>query len=650
MLMKNLRVELSVKIIITAAVLLALMLHSSCTAAYANNINTTSKTVSKTVTKNGDAANKSISSSTHVDEGYTQTLLVHFDTNTPLTEINQAIAEVDGTLLNWIEAIGVAVVQIEPSSINGVSGQSTLNNSDTVTYVEADGWVYGTYEPDDPDLYISQRVYTADLLNLFDTWDYTTGEPEIVIAVLDTGITFEHPEFEDKLLPGYDFFNQDDDPTDDHGHGTHVAGTSAAKMDNGIGAAGICPKCSILPVKVLNQNNAGTWSGVAAGVTYAADEGANIIVMSLGSIAGTKTIEAAIEYAVEKGVLIVAAAGNINSSKNFYPAAYPDVMGVAATDKSDLRWSLSNYGDYVDISAPGHLVYGAYMDLDNEYDGHRFMSGTSMATPHVAGLAGLLWSQDPARTSQDIEQLIRGTAVDLGTAGKDDYFGHGRINPIAALEIGAALPKKSQLSGIVWDDTNANGLQDADETKKVANILIGLKNLITDETVFVRSNNRGFWQIPDASAGNYTITLLADGLIHTTYNKVIKVAGQQAIERIDVGVTSELPDTILGTIEAERIDSQVILSWQNDSDLINKIVVERSVNDSPYQIVGQNVAGTALINSRTRNEFVDTLPAGANESEISYRFLIIPGENYIEGVTVQARNARTSALLPVIVR
>lgn len=628
MLLKNLSPELRVRIAIMAAVLCALMLYASCTVVYANNIS------GKPISGNGP----------------TQTLLVHFESDSSQDDIERTIAEVDGTLLNWIEAINVAVVQVEPSSINGVSGQSMLSNSDTVTHVEADGWVYGAYEPDDPDLYISERVYTAELLNLFDAWDYTTGNPEIVIAVLDTGVTQEHPEFADKLLPGYDFFNQDDDPSDDHGHGTHVAGTSAAKMDNGIGAAGVCPQCSILPVKVLNQNNAGTWAGVAAGVTYAADEGANIIVMSLGSVAGTKTIEAAIEYAIEQGVLIVAAAGNINSSKDFYPAAYPGVIGVAATDKSDLRWSLSNYGDYVDISAPGHLVYGAYKDLDNEYDGHRFMSGTSMATPHVAGLAGLLWSQDPSRTSHDVELLMRGTAVDLGSVGEDDYFGDGRIDPLAALEIGAAMPKKSRLSGIVWLDTNANGIQDANETEKVPNILIGLKNLITDETIFVRSNNRGFWQIADASAGNYTISLVVEGLIHTTHDRVIKVAGQQAIERVDIGVTSELPDTILGEIDAQRVDSQVILSWQNNSDLVSKIVVERSVDESPYEIVGQNVVGTAVINTRIRNEFVDTLPSSANDSEISYRFLIIPGESYIDGVTVQAKNSRTSALLPVIVR
>lgn len=579
-----------------------------------------------------------------------QTVLIHFDADTPIVEVEKTIAEANGTLLNWNEAIHVAVVQINSSSSDDVNGQSLLGTNDTVEYIEADGWVYGMYEPDDPDLYNTDRVYTAELLNLFDAWSYTAGDPDVVIAVLDTGITFEHPEFEDKVLPGYDFFNKDDDPSDDHGHGTHVAGTSAANFDNGIGSAGVCPKCSILPVKVLNQNNAGTWSGVAAGVTYAADEGANIIVMSLGSVAGTKTIEAAIEYAVEKGVLIFAASGNINTNRNFYPAAYPGVVGVAATDKNDLRWALSNYGDYVDISAPGHLIYGAHKDLDNQYDGHSFMSGTSMATPHVAGLAGLLWSQDMSRSSHEIERLIYGTALDLGTEDEDDYFGHGRIDPATALEIGSAMPGVSQLSGVTWQDTNADGVQDPDETNKIPNVLIGLKNLITDETIFIRSNNRGFWQLPNASAGNYKITLVEDGLIHTTQDKVIKVVGQQTINLVNIGVTNELPDTVLSGIDAERDDSHVTLSWQIDSELVSKIVVERAIGDSGYQIVGQNVAGTALIDMRVRSEFVDVLPVGADESQIAYRLVILPGESYIEGITVQPQNARTSALFPMIIR
>lgn len=578
-----------------------------------------------------------------------RTILIHFDPGTADLERQNILSEVGGHLVDWIESINVAVVQLD-LDINDVAGQSILGTSSAVEYVESDGWVYGTYEPDDPDLYDSDRVYTAELLNLFDAWNYTTGDPEIVIAVLDTGIAFEHPEFANKILPGYDFFNKDDDPADDHGHGTHVAGTSAARIDNGIGSAGICPNCSILPVKVLNQNNAGTWAGVAAGVTYAADEGANIIVMSLGSVAGTKTIAEAISYAVEKGVLVIAAAGNINSEKDFFPAAYPGVIGVSATVESDLRWSLSNYGDYVDISAPGHLIYGTHNDLDNLYDGHLFMSGTSMATPHVAGLAGLLWSQDPSRTSDEIERLLLGTALDLGDLGRDKYFGAGRIDPVSALAIGASSQTTAQINGLIWVDTNANGVQDTDESERVANELVELKDLITDKVTVVRSNNRGFWQATNLPAGNYEISLIGRTLIPTTRAKIVKLMDGDVVVNTDFGLVAEWPESVLGTIEVRRSDDRITLSWQITNDVIDTLAIERAVGNGQYQVIGQEVTGSALIGTRSRTEFVDTLPDSADDSAISYRFLIKPGESYIDGIIVSPGNTSYSSFIPFLMQ
>lgn len=588
----------------------------------------------------------SLMNEAHVEN--TKTLLVHFAPDTSELERQRILADVDGKVIDWIESIDVAVVLLQTDSQSDVSGQSILGESSAVEYVEADGWVYGTYESDDPDLYDTDRVYTAELLNLFEAWNYTVGDPDIVIAVLDTGIAFEHPEFADKILPGYDFFNKDDDPTDDHGHGTHVAGTSAARIDNGIGTAGVCGKCSILPVKVLNENNSGTWSGVAAGVTYAADEGANIIVMSLGSVAGTRTIEEAINYAVEKGVLIVAAAGNINSNKDFFPAAYPGVIGVSATEKSNLRWSLSNYGDYVDISAPGHLIYGTHKDLDNLYDGHLFMSGTSMATPHVAGLAGLLWSQDPSRSREEVENLLLGTALDLGDPGRDKYFGAGRIDPLAALSIGASSQSTAQISGSVWKDTNADGLQD--ESVRVPDALVELKDLVTNNVVVARANSRGFWQADQLPAGNYQIRVIGTVLIPTTEEANVTLTEGKAVTHIDFGLVSKLPDTVLGDIQMKRVDSKITLTWEIKSELISTLTVERAVDGGQYEVVGQDVLGTARVESRARNEFVDILPSVATDSAISYRFLIEPGESYIEGGVVSPGNTTYASFIPFLAK
>jgi len=580
----------------------------------------------------------------------TKTMLVHFAPDTSELERQSILADVDGTIVDWIDSIDVAVVLLRSDSQRDVNGQSILGESHLVEFVEVDGWVHGTYESDDPDLYDEDRVYTAELLNLFEAWNYTIGDPNVVIAVLDTGIASNHPEFANKILPGYDFFNKDDDPTDDHGHGTHVAGTSVALIDNGIGTAGVCPKCSVMPVKVLNENNSGTWSGVASGVIYAADNGANIIVMSLGSVAGTRTIAEAIEYAVEKGVLIVAAAGNINSDKEFFPAAYSGVIGVSATEKSNLRWSLSNYGDYVDISAPGHLIYGTHKDLDNLYDGHLFMSGTSMATPHVAGLAGLLWSQDPTRSREEVENLLLGTAFDLGDPGRDKYFGVGRIDPLTALSIGASSQSTAQISGVVWRDTDADGFEDAGESAGVPNALVELKDLIANNIVVERANSQGFWRANQLPAGNYQIRVIGTQLIPTTKKAIVTLVEGDAIAQVDFGLVSKLPDTVIGNIKAKRLDSTITLTWEIKSELISSVSVERSVNNGQYEVVGQEVVGTAQLAISTHNEFVDTLPPIATDAPISYRFLIEPGGSYIAGGIVGPGNTTYASFIPFLAK
>lgn len=372
-----------------------------------------------------------------------QTVLIHFAQNSTESERAALIAGVQGELVHWMPQIGVAEVRITGSTDGVTSGNaaavvqrrlSTLGRSASVAaYVENDVQVAGAYVPNDPDVSNQQRTYPLQITQAITGWNYTRGSSDVIIAVLDSGITLNHPEFQGRLLPGYDFVNDDADPSDDHGHGTHTAGIIAAGIDNGIGMVGICPGCSLLPVKVLNQNNAGTWSGVAQGILFATDHGARVISLSLGAAVSSKTLEAAVSYAVEHNVLIIAAAGNMGIDRKFYPAALDGVMAVSATDANDARWVLSNMGDYIDVAAPGHAVYSTYNDLQNYYGGYNYMSGTSMAAPHVAGLAGLLLSQKPERTVADLYQIITSTADKLSDADRDPYVGYGRINVARAL-------------------------------------------------------------------------------------------------------------------------------------------------------------------------------------------------------------------------
>jgi len=369
-----------------------------------------------------------------VDE--TRRVLVQFQPDAPQSERNRIIAQMNGTLVDWIAALHVAQVELRPTAQPPLNRRGTTMRAASeplVRFLEVDAEVTGAYDPNDPDYHDNTKSYALQLIDAARGWDATLGSSDVFVAIVDSGLNMDHPEFSGRILPGYDYINDDDDVTDDHGHGTHVAGIIAAAIDNGTGTAGVCPRCTIMPVKVLNENNAGTWFSAAQGIIYAVDNGADIINLSLGATSESSTIKAAIDYAHEYDVLVIAAAGNMASSQNFYPAAYDSVLAVSATTDSDGLWGLSNHGSYVDVAAPGYSIYSTDRDLDNAYGGYSFKSGTSMASPHVAGLAGLLLSQDPKRTARDVTNLIVNSAEDLGTPGWDEQFGHGRINVNATL-------------------------------------------------------------------------------------------------------------------------------------------------------------------------------------------------------------------------
>jgi thermitase len=261
-------------------------------------------------------------------------------------------------------------------------------------------------------------------------WDISTGSSSVTVAIVDSGVDLFHPDLSGKLVSGYDFVNDDSEPQDDYGHGTHVAGIAAARTNNNTGVAGLSWQAKIMPVKALNSYGSGGYEDVASGIIYAANNGADIINLSLGGAVPSSVLEDAVEYAHALGCVVVAAAGNNNSQVD-YPAKYPEVIAVAATDSSDQRASFSNYGPQLDVAAPGVSIYSTYWWNGSTYG---WMSGTSQASPHVAGLAALIWSVNPDLSNTQVESIIKQTADDLGAAGRDNNYGFGRINARRALE------------------------------------------------------------------------------------------------------------------------------------------------------------------------------------------------------------------------
>jgi hypothetical protein len=280
------------------------------------------------------------------------------------------------------------------------------------------------------------------------------GDRDVVVAVIDTGVDLDHPEFAGKLVSGWDWANNDGNPDDDHGHGSHVAGIIGAIGNNGAGVAGVAWNTRIMPLKTLRGDGVGFSSWSIAAVLWAADptHPADVINMSLGSVNYNRAYQDAINYARSQGVLVVASAGNCGDTaypwngcdyqdQPSYPGAYNNVMAVASTTQSDGQSSFSTQGSYVDIAAPGSTIYSTTKD-----GGYRYMSGTSQAAPHVAGLAALVKAAYPDYGPDQIQAAIQDAAVDLGASGWDIQFGWGRIDAAAALM--PVFPEVSEVESV----------------------------------------------------------------------------------------------------------------------------------------------------------------------------------------------------------
>ena len=280
-------------------------------------------------------------------------------------------------------------------------------------------------------------------------WDISVGSDAVVISVIDTGVFCGHEDIAGKCVPGWDFVNGDADPNDDHGHGTHVAGIASAVTNNSVGIAGVCWLCRIQPVKVLNSGGSGTWEAVASGIVFAANNGADVINMSLGGSGFSQVVQDAVIYAYGQEVLIFAAAGNTGGEGVLYPAKYEQVIAVAATDAADNRASFSTTGPEVELAAPGvsnlsSVPTGSCSLCDPS--GYRSLSGTSMATPHAAGTGALLLSFRSTLTNTEARQVLQLTAADKGEIGRDRFYGFGLVDAYAALTFGGEFPTPTPTS------------------------------------------------------------------------------------------------------------------------------------------------------------------------------------------------------------
>lgn len=377
----------------------------------------------------------------------TKTLLINYNPAASEAAVQALLAELGAVEVKRIPQIGameVLVPEVVGSGANAnalVSGSAAAQAAGFINAEENNSWSgyddpSGNFVPNDP------------LWTNIGQWGFKNTEPPgawierawdlspkrglgVTVAVVDSGVWAGHPDLVGRVLPGYDFINDDADAMDDYGHGTHVAGTIAANTNNAIGVSGAAYNAKILPVKVLNNANSGPWIVIAQGIVYAVDKGAKIINMSLGGSSISTTVQGAVNYALSRGVVVIASAGNTGDTTYNYPASYSGVISVAAHDNTGAHASFSTANDHVTISAPGVGILSTMLKTSGvltNSSGYGYLDGTSMAAPHVSGVAALLVSAGVATTPAAVREALICGARDVNGGGYDNQMGYGVLD------------------------------------------------------------------------------------------------------------------------------------------------------------------------------------------------------------------------------
>lgn len=542
-------------------------------------------------------------------------------------------------VLQVIPGIDVQVVNVPAGAER--ARVAAYARSPLVAYAEPDYIAQALEAPDDTFFAEQWGLHNAADTDIdwLEAWEFTgfdTGSGSIVIAILDTGIDQDHPDLDDKLLELNANFTNSRTVDDLYGHGTHVAGIAAAETNNDQGVAGVAYNSALLNVKVLNDRGSGRYSWIADGIVWAANYGANVINMSLGGYYYSETLELAVDYAWEQGVVLAAAAGNDGTSDKLYPAAYANCIAVAATDDDDQRvdepgWWASNYGTWVDVAAPGLYIYSTIPNHDSRIWGtpdetpYDYGSGTSMATPHVAGLAALVWATEYGSSNEAVRDRIEATCDNI--AGTDTDWEHGRINackavggtcdeapPVTDIAITVLSAPSSVVEGdtVQVDVTVKNvGNQDVasdiivtltDDTD-TPSVTIGTKTISGGLPAGISTTLIFSWDTSSASLGDHTLTATAGPVADETDTADNSKSTVVTVESAITDIAISAVDAPTSVVQGDIIDVNVTVENVGNQD-VSAVTV--SLTDTPP---GEGTAGTVTDSPQT---ITGGLAAGAS--------------------------------------
>ena len=339
-------------------------------------------------------------------------------------QLEKILNKAKGRSVSKLQQIGAHIVKVPPQAEDAVI--RALSNNPHVDYAEKDRLVeLSAITPDDPK-YASQ--WHLPKIQAPTAWEASAGDG-VTVAILDTGVEASHPDLVNNLVPGWNVVSNNSDTSPVMWHGTSVAGVVAATSNNALGVSSVAWGANIMPVRVSNTSDGvAQWSALASGILWAADHGAKVVNISYDVAIGSYLLNDAAQYLRSKGGVVVVAAGNANTDGGYSDDPY--MITVAATTSSDAKASFSNYGNNIDVAAPGQDIYTTYLN-----GGYANTWGTSFASPTTAGVVALIMAANPRLTSNEVESILNSSADDLGSTGWDKYFGYGRVNAAAAVQM-----------------------------------------------------------------------------------------------------------------------------------------------------------------------------------------------------------------------